>query len=967
MYFAADINPKFYHLNLFKLVLTVVFLLQMAAFCQQPSHFTLGKDELASIDIYSLLQDKKRNYWISTNNGVYKYDGYDFKKIECDDMKTNSSFQLITDYNDNVFFMNLSGQIFKIENDSCSLYFELPKELSTEYFSFNFDNNNVLTISTSQIFQVDRDKNVIFSDTSTTVNYSIGHLYRAPDSTLMAFNFFLGIKLEIKDKKSTLTNIPAADQVGDCLFLHDTLVLFERFTGKIINRPSHQSVVKKDIPLISMWSDNEKLWLSQTGGGLYITHLKNGAPKIGQKLFSENVISALLKDNEGNILLGTFGDGIIVIPNDKINDLKFENDQVKISKVTRVKNEIYLGAQNGQVYIVDSLDNALKTPFKSTTNIELLEYIQENNSLMINYPVLSLINLKTHQRVDKPFGSVKWVQNISLDEYIVACNNGLYLYHLNENAKYDTLGISSTSNKDIFKLNHFDERTYYASYDTINKIIYSGTAVGLKMGYVDSAFFYEFNNQTIICHGAFYLNQKTYVATGKHGVLVFDGFNLIDQWDSNNILSTNEIRRCKSFNNNLYVSTQNGLQIISPEGKVIKNINKSDGLNSVALMDYEDINGILWTVTNKGVQKIDLNTLSTTVFKPKLELSTLIVNDIESDTSIHNYSHDKNRFVFNVRSTSLKYKDDIFYVYQLKGLDKVWTENKYKDHIITYKSLPPGSYTFQIKAIYKSGESNTLTYPFKIRQVFWKTWWFLSLAIVCFLLGILVIYKYQIEKQRRQQKIEKEIIGSKLTAIQSQMNPHFIFNALNSIQDLVIQQKSENAFTYISKFALLVRKILNHSDQDFIAVEEELELLKVYLELEDLRFKTDFVFSIENDCDPDIEIPPMLIQPFVENAIKHGLLHKKGEKKITIKFEMAENILSCTIIDNGIGRENSNAIKLRQNRGYDSFSGNAIKNRFEILKQLYGSKLGLQYVDLNDENGPLGTKVILKIPFKHCF
>jgi len=180
------------------------------------------------------------------------------------------------------------------------------------------------------------------------------------------------------------------------------------------------------------------------------------------------------------------------------------------------------------------------------------------------------------------------------------------------------------------------------------------------------------------------------------------------------------------------------------------------------------------------------------------------------------------------------------------------------------------------------------------------------------------------------------------------MNPHFIFNCLNSIQSLVLQQKVSESYDYISKFAQLVRSILHQSNAGEISIEEEIETLELYLDLERLR---------------------LLVQPFVENAIKHGLLHKDGSKKLSIIFEQQGEIVRCTITDNGIGRVESNEIKARQNKQHKSFATETTNTRFELLQKQYGvEKLGVEYTDMQDgRNNSLGTKVVLTIPCKIPF
>lgn len=248
-----------------------------------------------------------------------------------------------------------------------------------------------------------------------------------------------------------------------------------------------------------------------------------------------------------------------------------------------------------------------------------------------------------------------------------------------------------------------------------------------------------------------------------------------------------------------------------------------------------------------------------------------------------------------------------------------------------------------------------------------------SITIAAFILLVVVIFlifsRNRLNRKMQAEMQEKTLSKYKLTALKSQMNPHFIFNALNSIQDLILKNKTEASYTYITKFSELVRGTLNHSNENFIDFDEEMAAIRLYLELERLRFPEDLTTQIETNDIGDIRIPPLLIQPFVENSIKHGLLHKSGEKVLKIKFELDRNVLTCIITDNGIGREESAKIKERRLKNHFSFATKSIENRFELLRKLYGNNLGISYTDHKNEmtGEGTGTTVRLSIPFEKRF
>jgi putative methionine-R-sulfoxide reductase with GAF domain len=222
------------------------------------------------------------------------------------------------------------------------------------------------------------------------------------------------------------------------------------------------------------------------------------------------------------------------------------------------------------------------------------------------------------------------------------------------------------------------------------------------------------------------------------------------------------------------------------------------------------------------------------------------------------------------------------------------------------------------------------------------------------------------EKEMEVLKLNKDLATSQLTTLRAQMNPHFIFNALNSVQQYILQGNVIEANKYLSKFSKLQREVLNHSDQNFISLEKELEVLNLYLELEQLRFDGNFNYLIKVDeaiDDDEIKIPPMIVQPFVENSIWHGLMPKQGERWVHIHFELSnDDLLVCTVTDNGIGRGASNRLKQNGHDQHKSKGLSLVYDRLHILRQQYGQAFNVTIKDLFEStNVPAGTEVKLHI------
>ena len=227
------------------------------------------------------------------------------------------------------------------------------------------------------------------------------------------------------------------------------------------------------------------------------------------------------------------------------------------------------------------------------------------------------------------------------------------------------------------------------------------------------------------------------------------------------------------------------------------------------------------------------------------------------------------------------------------------------------------------------------------------------------------------EEKRKQLQLKNELLTLEQKALQLQMNPHFIFNALNSIQGLIVTNKNGVARDQIQNFAALMRGILTNSKKDSITLAEELATLEKYLEMEQFCQTNPFEYNIEllSDIDPDeVEIPPMIVQPFVENAVIHGVSHQSTVGNISITFSVTEDQIKCSITDNGIGREKSAAMKLNsQKKDHESMAVQIATDRLNSLHKIKRD----EYIIINDLVDPIGkaagTEVILLIPYEHTY
>ncbi|MEP7317845.1 MAG: histidine kinase, partial [Panacibacter sp.] len=303
------------------------------------------------------------------------------------------------------------------------------------------------------------------------------------------------------------------------------------------------------------------------------------------------------------------------------------------------------------------------------------------------------------------------------------------------------------------------------------------------------------------------------------------------------------------------------------------------------------------------------------------------------------------------------------YACMLEGFDKEWkypgTERK-----VNYINLPPGNYTFKIKSANHQGEWNEqpATFAFEITPPFWQQLWFRSLIICAVIFSIFYFIKRREASIKNENNIKLQMSELRMQALRAQMNPHFIFNSLNSIQNYILSNNTIDAAGYLSKFAKLMRRILDQSKHNFLPLGEVMETLKMYVEIEAFRFNNEFTyaFNVEDDDDLlDVRIPPMLLQPFVENAILHGLMPKTGSKKLSINCIIVNSNVEIVIDDNGIGRTQHNA-----KAGHTSQGEKLTAGMLESLQQIQNIKASIEIIDKTEDEVPSGTTVKLILPLK---
>ncbi|MEM7040719.1 MAG: histidine kinase, partial [Bacteroidota bacterium] len=311
------------------------------------------------------------------------------------------------------------------------------------------------------------------------------------------------------------------------------------------------------------------------------------------------------------------------------------------------------------------------------------------------------------------------------------------------------------------------------------------------------------------------------------------------------------------------------------------------------------------------------------------------------------------------------------YQYRFSGYSNAWIDVGTR-RVVNLPNLDPGTYTFEVKAANNDGLWNPKIkrLTLQISPAWWQTTWFYLGLVLVSLLIVGLLIRQRINKIRTEARLkaeyEKQLVEIQSAALRAQMNPHFLFNCLNSINRFVTRNEPLMASEYLGDFASLIRRILNNSAENLISLAEELETIRLYIGMEQLRFedKFEYVETLHPDVEVDfVRVPPMIFQPFLENAIWHGLMHKEGKGTLQLRIVQDENYLTCVIEDDGIGREKAAQMKRKSATNYRSMGMQITEDRLNNLKKRADIDSVIEILDLSSDLGEVrGTRVTITVP-----
>ncbi len=921
------------------------------------------KDGLAGSTVYDACQDENGFIWFGTDNGLSRFDGKNFKNYTVEDgLPDNEVLVVSNDFKGRIWLGTFSkeicywynGKIYNKYNDSLVAKMNFRQSVNQV---INMPDGIIYITDLQKIYQINKKDEVLDLDPFFP-HSKLGKPLAIPGL------FWFGNNVDVL--------------IEDSLYFFDggKFNFYKPFKIKSTDNFSYGKIISPgDTPIIKVPYDLIKntvnfgtpILLSSTNGAWEIDTVLN---QIKGQFLAGRAISKSIIGKEGVYWFCTVGEGVFKLTSKSSFTIPFPTTDgyfKEVFSIDKWRNKIYAGlGQSRMAIIVDGKVEKIKdfssylkfSPNNITTNRLKCMNAQSENYLYLGFDAF-LVRYNSFNDFVQPITAIKSIERVENDQIMISSSGGVSMFD-DYSLKFSNRIFSSRSTVSV----------YYKS------SVYFGTLNGLYAVRPEGRVDFLGENQPLLQRritDIVVYKDKVWVATNDKGLILLNEDKPAIVVNEKNGLCSNSCKTLFTDKSFLWVGTNNGLNKISlNKGNLgIQTFDDHDLLPSNIINTIFADSNEVWVGTPEGVTyfKTDAtNALSDcNLYLEKIndENPSLISGQILP----LELTYFDNRLEVSYVGISMKSGGDIRYHYILNGLDETWFSSN--SQMIEYASIPPGKYTLSIYAENKFGiKSRMIEIPIIVSPAFWQTKWFyvlMGFIVILLLWMILFIRKKKLEKYYdNKNRIQQQFAELEQQALQSQMNPHFIFNCLNSIQQFVVSNKPDEANRFLSKFAILIRDTLENSTNKYISLKREMDYLERYLELERLRFGNSFAFHIQVSNNLEIgktQIPVMLFQPFIENAIRHGVRNRPDTKgELDIQFLKEGDTLIGIIRDNGIGREN--ALKLRSGLHieYQSRGIELTRKRAEIFNLSKENNIEFIISDANSDDTDFpGTQVIIKI------
>lgn len=969
--------------------LTALFLsfkLQGYAQTTYLQHFST-KNGLPSNNCYYTLQDSKGYIWISSDAGVSRFDGKLFENFSIDDgLPDNQILQMKEDRSGKIWFLALNGQLSyylngKIYNETNNQLLKLLK-FNAVVVSFFEDSKGRIWFGTNKNLLVMYDGKSIMKYMSANASLQFINTFIHEDRAGNIWAFGKACVRVFKNKQFQIVphvTLPLSYKTS--LNLPDKTMAYLGRNGLNIHNGLRQYTrLKIDSTLLTndlgffFLDKNNDIWLSNSNG-IYHTEPYGKTTRYLNNISSSQVI----KDSKNNMWFTT-NTGIYMLPRKEerlylINSGNGLNTDGVKSVMKDDQNRLWLGMDDASIYILQP----------NSYQVSKIQLPERKKYATIKQLDLDTLNEAMYFASDYGIGRVTGIHDKKPRiEYLKETNDSLYVVKSFSIGKDNSLALALSSGVFILPdrihkfeftslyfrqgVGFFNNRSYRVFYDKGENLWFSNIN-GLSEFSKGNLYSYYGNNQLLtkrindICE----LDDGTIVlATDGYGILFLRDKKLFKVITQKEGLADNICKRLFIKDNYIWVITNNGINKLFLDDTQVK-VEAFEYTNSLLSDDVNCLyidNRYAYFATNNGLIYFSYKNANQTNEPPKVFISSVVNNKIklELNDPLYTLPPANNNITFTYSAIDFQNKN-ITYRYRLKA-DANWTETK--NRRLEFSSMEPGDYVFEISARSNNSRwSVPAKVNFSLKKHFWQTYWFLAgifvLAGFAFYKAAVVVTQRQKNKEQQQLLLKNKILMLEQRALQAMMNPHFVFNVMNSIQHYINTKDTNSANKILTGFARLIRKNLEICTRSFISLDEELEYLELYLSLEKKRFGEKFKYNIQINPAIDKEetlIPSMILQPYIENAIWHGLMPKEEGGKIDIRIDLqgTEHLL-IEIIDDGVGIENS----LRNKKGQHQSKGMSLTNeRINLLNQVEVNPVRIEI----RQKGISGTYVSVLIPLK---
>ncbi|MGB0175982.1 MAG: two-component regulator propeller domain-containing protein [Owenweeksia sp.] len=887
-------------------------------------HYSI-EDGLPSSEIYDILQDKQGYIWIATDKGVSRFDGTEFVTYTTrDGLSDNTILRMAEDHRGRLWFIGYNRTLCYLYNDSI--------------YSFRY-NDNILEatkkyfVNIASRFMIDEDENI-------TLITTVGRVVTIDSSgNTEVYNHNVEYLSQLKT-----WNRHERDIIKQAL---------PEITDSILSIPGGQ-LYSKTRGAIRLFENDSAFSLATPNGVLY----GNSGCRSCTRVLEGEWITGFCSDDEGGMWFTTLTSGIFYMPNPEIQTYNLINTGDRNNYVSfTFQDSTLLGFITGQeVYAYQPISEDFIRYNEKITYFRIPEKMRVEEGLKFEFRLDLDILPKDERDILSPNTrmGIYASQEINDSTLLVSLSSSLFL---------------------VARINGNHIHSYYSkkTYPKVFKILKSPTG-NVWMGSIRGLYRYEENGDSLypVNHeNPLFSSRIQDMVVTRDGLLVLGTrgrgiFIWNEKTDSIRHITAENGLLSNSINQLLYDARQDIVWAATSAGVncVLRNakgdyytrnvLDRSDGLGSLDIRQIAFYKDYLFAGSGSMIIKVPKNDLN----KHK-HIPAFFLKDVEVNGNVHRL-REHYKLPHNANDLGIGFQGISF---NSRGVDGGWLETR--ETRVNYGSMPPGNYEFLVKAVNTQGiESHAKSITIQIVPPFWQTWWFRTLMIALGAATVFIIVRSIINRYKYQANIERRLNELRSLSLRARMNPHFIFNSLNSVQNYILKNQKEEANKFLIVFSRLIRLVLQNSDALEVVLEKELEMIGLYIDLEKKRLRKDFIY--QEDIDPDIEIdncliPSLLIQPFIENAIWHGNIHTRegGEIKLSIQLQGKEQ-LQVEIKDNGVGRKKS---EKKRAKDHASYATSITRKRINLLAEGDVSS-AIQIEDAYPREQFVGTRVLFVIPYK---